>query len=93
MGLGQDFVSGQQLLSQSRGESKFFPHPDIIMTNAPFTYSTSVPEVKQAAIKQTMKKQNPDEVIHGYDRVVMPRIIASRRIIAVLLLYLPVFRT
>lgn len=35
------------------------------MTTAPFAYNMSVPELNRAVIKQTMKKQKLDEVIHG----------------------------
>lgn len=67
MGYGQDILSGQQLLSQLRGDSDFFPHLDNIMTTAPFAYNMSVPELNLAVIKQTSKKQKLYEVIYGYE--------------------------
>lgn len=57
MGYGQDILSGQQLVSQLRGDSDFFPHLDNVMTTAPFAYNTSVPELNLSVIKQTVKRQ------------------------------------
>lgn len=48
MGYGQDILSGQQLVSQLRGDSDCFPHLDHldnIMTTEPFPYNISVPEL------------------------------------------------
>ncbi len=64
MGSYQDFLSGQQLVFQLRGDSECFPHLDNILTTAPFAYNTSVPELNLAVIKQTVRKQKL-EVIYG----------------------------
>lgn len=70
MGYGQDFLSGQQLVSQLRGESDCFPHLDNMMTTAPFAYNMSVPELNRAVMKQTgmksftVMKQHPSSELH-----------------------------
>lgn len=74
MGYGQDFLSGQQLVSQLRGDSECFPHLDKIMTTASFTYNMYVPKLNLAVIKQAIKKQKLDEVIYGYERTPIFRI-------------------
>lgn len=64
MGYGQDFLSGSQLVSQLKGD---FPHLDNLMTTAPFAYNMSVHELNLAVIKQTMNKEQCDEVFSGYE--------------------------
>lgn len=70
MGYGQDSLSGQQLVSQLRGDSEGFPHLDNIMTTA---YNTAVPELNLAVIKQTIRKQKLDEVIYDLEKAPIHR--------------------